>query len=145
MRPQKRGVQQHKKCFKYIETQHPKMSKDELYDVLSSIYEEKYSGSNEIVLYYRMLIRSPDSSQAKVLEAYYKLLKFWKVSDQGRTPRLIPEQNEETNEKIENRKGAPSENKGIRLFTLLTLKSTILRTCTHEHRAVNLLIVYIGI
>jgi hypothetical protein len=121
------------------------MSKDNLYDVLKSIYEEKYSGSNKIVLYYRMLIRSPDSSQAKVLEAYYKLLKFWKVSDQGRTPRLIPEQNEETNEKIENRKGAPSENKGIRLFTLLTLKSTILRTCTHEHRAVNLLIVYIGI
>ena len=69
-------MQQHKKCFKYIETQHPNMSRDELRDVLNSIDEDKYSGNKKIVLYYRTLIRSPDSSQAKVLKVYYKLLQF---------------------------------------------------------------------
>jgi hypothetical protein len=124
MRLQKRGMRQYKKCLKYIETQHPNMSRDELYDVLNSIYEEKYSGSNKIVVYYQTLIRSPDSSQAKVLKVYYKLLQFWKVSDQGRTPRLVPEQNEESNEKIKYRQGTPPENKGMRLFTLLPVKSS---------------------
>jgi hypothetical protein len=123
-RLQKRGVRQYKKCFKYIKTQHPNMSRDELHDVLNSIYEEKYSGSNEIVLYYRMLIRSPDSSQAKVLKVYYKLLQFWKASDQGRTPRLVPEQNDKFNEKIKDRQGTSPENKGMRLFTLLPVKSS---------------------
>jgi len=84
MRLQKKGMRQYKKCLKYIETQHPNMSRDELYDVLNSIYEEKYIVSNKIVLYYRTLIRSPDSCQAKVLKVYYKLLQFWKASDQGR-------------------------------------------------------------
>jgi len=124
MRLQKRGMRQHKKCLKYIETQHPNMSRDELHDVLKSIYEEKYSGSNKIVLHYRALISSPDSSQAKVLKAYYKLLMFWKASVQGRTPRLVPEQNEEFNEKKKNRQGTPPENKGMRLFTLLPVKSS---------------------
>ncbi len=50
------------------------MLKDKLYDVLKSIYEEKYSGSNKIVLYYRTLIRSPDSSQAKVLKVSFNVL-----------------------------------------------------------------------
>jgi hypothetical protein len=124
MRPQKRGMRQYKKCLKYIETQHPNMSRDELYDVLNSIYEEKYSGSNKIVLHYRTLIRSPDFCQAKVLNVYYKLLQFWKVSDQGRTPRLVPEQNEKSNEKIKYRQGTPPENKGMQLFTLLPVKSS---------------------
>ena len=79
------------------------MSRDELYDVLNSIYEEKYSGSNKIVLYYRTLIKSPDSCQAKVLKVYYKLLQFWKASDQGRTPRLVPEQNEISNKNIKDK------------------------------------------
>jgi len=30
---------------------------------------------------------------------------FWKASDQGRTPRLVPEQNEEFNEKKKTDKG----------------------------------------
>jgi hypothetical protein len=124
MRPQKKGMQQYKKCLKYIKTQHPNMLRDELYDVLKSIHEEKYSGSNKIVLYYRMLIRSPDSSQAKLLKVYYKLLMFWKALDQGRTPRLVPEQNEESNAKRKNRQGTPPEHKGMRLFTLLPVKSS---------------------
>jgi hypothetical protein len=105
MRLQKKGMRQYKKCLKYIETQHPNMLRDELYDVLNSIYEEKYIGSNKIVLYYQMLIRSPDSCQAKVLKVYYKLLQFWKASDQGRTPRLVPEQNEISNKNIKDRQG----------------------------------------
>jgi hypothetical protein len=124
MHPQKKGMQQYKKCLKYIEAQHPNMSKDKLYEVLNSIYEEKYIGSNKIVLHYRTLIRSPDSSQAKVLKVYYKLLQFWKALDQGRTPRLVPEQNDKFNEKIKYRQGTPPENKGMRLFTLLPVKSS---------------------
>ena len=71
-----------------------------------------------------MLIRSPDSCQAKVLKVYYKLQQFWKASDQGRTPRLVPEQNEESHEKINNRQGTPPENKGMWHFTLLPVKSS---------------------
>jgi hypothetical protein len=52
-----------------------------------------------------------------------KLLMFWKASDQGRTARLVSEQNEEFNEKIKDRQGTPLENKGMRLFTLLPMKS----------------------
>jgi hypothetical protein len=48
---------------------------------------------------------------------------FWKASDQGRTARLVSEQNEEFNEKIKDRQGTPLENKGMRLFTLLPMKS----------------------
>jgi hypothetical protein len=61
---------------------------------------------------------------AKVLKVYHKLLKFWKASDQGRTPRLVPGQNEESNAKINNRQGTPPENKGMQLFTLLPVKSS---------------------
>ncbi len=100
------------------------MSRDELCDLLNSFYEEKYSGSNKIVLHYGTLFRSPDSCQAKVLKVYYKLLQFWKVSDQGRTPRLVPEQNDKFNKKIKDRQGTPPENKGMRLFTLLPVKSS---------------------
>jgi hypothetical protein len=109
MHPWKKGMGLYKKCLKYIETQQPNLSRDKLHDVLKSMYEENYSGSDRIVLYYQKLIRSPDFSQeagvremhaGKVLKVYYKLLKFWKASDQGRTPRLIPEQNEESNEKV---------------------------------------------
>jgi peptide subunit release factor 1 (eRF1) len=99
------------------------MSRDELRDVLSSIYEEKYSGSNKIVLYYQKLIRSPDSSQAKVLKVYQKLLMFGKALDQGRTPRLVSEQIKELNVKIKERQRMPPENKGMRLFMLLAVKS----------------------
>jgi hypothetical protein len=63
-----------------------------------------------------------NSSQAKALKVYYKLLQYWKVSDQGRTPRLVPEQNDKLNEKIKDRQGTPPENKGMRLFMLLPVK-----------------------
>jgi hypothetical protein len=41
MCPQKRGMRLYKKCLKYIKTQQPNLSRDELHDVLKSIYEEK--------------------------------------------------------------------------------------------------------
>jgi len=49
---QKRGMQLFKKCLKYIEAQHPNILKEELCNVVKSIYEKMYSGSNQIVLYY---------------------------------------------------------------------------------------------
>jgi len=49
---QRKGMRQYKKCLKYIEAQHPNMLRDELCDVVKSIYEDKYSGSNKIVLHY---------------------------------------------------------------------------------------------
>jgi hypothetical protein len=49
---------------------------------------------------------------------------FWKAYDQGRTPRLDPEQNKESNEMIKYRQGTPPENKGMWLFTLLPVKSS---------------------
>jgi hypothetical protein len=124
-----------KKCLKYIQTQH---ARDKLHDVLNSFYEEKYSGSDRIVLYYQKLIRSPGSSQeagvremhpAKLLKVYYKLLMFWKALDQGRTPRLVSEQNEESNAKIKNRQGTHLGNKGMHLFTLLSVKSSFTMSC----------------
>ncbi len=50
--PQERGMQLFKKCLKYIEAQHPNILKEELCNVVKSIYEKMYSGSNQIVLYY---------------------------------------------------------------------------------------------
>jgi hypothetical protein len=66
--PTEEGDATVQECLIHIKTQHPNMSRDELHDVLKSIYEEKYSGSNKIVLYYPKLIRSLDSSKAKVLK-----------------------------------------------------------------------------
>jgi hypothetical protein len=101
------------------------MSRDELRDVLSSIYEEKYSGSNKIVLYYQKLIRSPDSSQAKVLKVYQKLLKFGKASDQGRTPRLVSEQIKEFNVKIKDRQGTPPGEQGDAALHIVTCEELL--------------------
>jgi hypothetical protein len=122
---QKKGMRLYKKCLKYIETQHQNMSRDELRDVLSSIYEEKYSGSNKIVLYYQKLIRSPDSSQAKVLKVYQKLLKFGKASDQGRTPRLVSEQIKEFNVKIKDRQGTPPGEQGDAALHIVTCEELL--------------------
>jgi acetoin utilization deacetylase AcuC-like enzyme len=40
----------YKWCSKYIQKLHPKLSKGEVYEVMKGIYEEKYSGSDPIVL-----------------------------------------------------------------------------------------------
>jgi hypothetical protein len=82
----------------------------------------------------------------KVLKVYYKFLKFWKASDQGRTPRLIPEQNEESNEKIKNRQGTPLENKGMQLFMLLPVKSsfTMSNILIDRKAIMDLILVYKG-
>jgi hypothetical protein len=40
----------YKWCSKYIQKLYPKLSKGEVYDIMKGIYEEKYSGSNQIVL-----------------------------------------------------------------------------------------------
>ena len=46
----------YKWCSKYIQKLYPKLSKGEVYDVMKGIYEEKYSGSNQIVLDFRKLL-----------------------------------------------------------------------------------------
>jgi hypothetical protein len=40
----------YKRCSKYIQKLYPELSKGEVYDIMKGIYEEKYSGSNKIVL-----------------------------------------------------------------------------------------------
>jgi len=118
---QKRGMQLLQKCLKFIEKQHPNLSKEELRDVMKNIYEEKYSGSNKLVLYYQHLMRCPESSQGagvremhltKRLKVDQKLLKFCKESDQGRRSKHVTEK-KESDEKMENRHRTPPENKGL--------------------------------
>ena len=46
----------YKRCSKYIQKLYPKLSKGEVYDVMKGIYEEKYSGSNQIVLDFQRLL-----------------------------------------------------------------------------------------
>jgi hypothetical protein len=46
----------HKWCSKYIQKLYPKLSKGKVYDIMKEIYEEKYSGSNKIVLDFRKLL-----------------------------------------------------------------------------------------
>jgi hypothetical protein len=43
-------------CSKYIQKLYPNLSKGEVYDIMKGIYEEKYSGSNKIVLDFRRLL-----------------------------------------------------------------------------------------
>jgi len=40
----------YKQCSKYIQKLYPKLTKGGVYNVMKGIYEEKYSGSNQIVL-----------------------------------------------------------------------------------------------
>jgi hypothetical protein len=77
------------------------------------------------VLYYQKLIRSPDSSQAKVLKVYQKLLKFGKASDQGRTPRLVSEQIKEFNVKIKDRQGTPPGEQGDAALHIVTCEELL--------------------
>jgi hypothetical protein len=39
----------YKRCSKYIQKLYPKLNKGEVYDIMKGIYEEKYSGNNQIV------------------------------------------------------------------------------------------------
>ena len=46
----------YKRCSKYIQKLYPKLSKGDVYYIMKGIYEEKYSGSNKIVLdFWRLL------------------------------------------------------------------------------------------
>jgi hypothetical protein len=52
---------------------HPKLSKEEVHDVMKGIYDDIYSGSNRKVLLYRELIRNQVFTQgAGVMETHLK-------------------------------------------------------------------------
>jgi hypothetical protein len=51
--------------------QHPNLVKEEVHDIMKSIYNEKYCRSNQIVLHYWELIRNQASTQgAGVMETH---------------------------------------------------------------------------
>jgi hypothetical protein len=93
MHLQKRGLRLYKRCFNKIEKEHPKLSKEEVHDVMEGIYDEVYSGNNSIVIQYRDLVKNQVTTQgagvmdthlAKVLKVYQKRLSYWKETDQRR-------------------------------------------------------------
>jgi hypothetical protein len=75
----------YKRCSKYIQKLYPKLSKGEVYDVMKGIYEEKYSGSNQIVLDFRRLLgdkaptdRVIEKNPTNVLKVYKDILRHYK-------------------------------------------------------------------
>jgi hypothetical protein len=71
----------YKRCSKYIQKLYPKLSKGEVYDIMKGIYEEKYSGSNQIVLDFRKLLgdqvptnRVIEKNPTNVLKVYKDIL-----------------------------------------------------------------------
>jgi hypothetical protein len=67
-------MQLYKQCFNCIEKQHPKLSKDQVHNVMKVIYDEVYSGGNSIVLHYQYLIRNQVFTQgAGVMEMHLVL------------------------------------------------------------------------
>jgi hypothetical protein len=75
----------YKQCSKYIQKLYPKLSKGEVYDIMKGIYEEKYSGSNQIVLDFRRLLgdqaptdRVIEKNPTNVLKVYKDILRYYK-------------------------------------------------------------------
>jgi hypothetical protein len=69
MHSQKRVMRLYKQYFNCIKKQHPKLSKDEVHDVMEGIYNEVFSGGNSIVLHYQDLVKNQVSTQgAGVME-----------------------------------------------------------------------------
>jgi hypothetical protein len=75
----------YKWCSKYIQKIYPKLSKGEVYDIMKGIYEEKYSGSNKIVLDFRKLLgdQAPtnpviEKNPTNVLKVYKDKLRYYK-------------------------------------------------------------------
>jgi hypothetical protein len=71
----------YKQCSKYIQKLYPKLSKGEVYDIMKGIHEEKYSGSNKIVLDFQRLSgdQAPtdwviEKNPTKVLKVYKDIL-----------------------------------------------------------------------
>ncbi len=136
-RSQKRGLRRYKRCFNIIEKEHPQLSKEEVHNVMEGIYDEVYSGNNSIVIQYQDLVKNQETTQgtgvmdthvAKVLKVYQKRLSKWKETDQRRWLKQTVEkttEKKESDEKVGTKtpKTVP-ENKGMRLFTLLPVKSS---------------------
>jgi hypothetical protein len=136
-RLQKRGLRLYKRCFNKIEKEHPTLSKEEVHNVMEGIYDEVYSGNNSIVIQYRDLVKNQVTTQgagvmdthlAKVLKVYQKRLSKWKEKDQRRRLKQIaektPEEKESDEKVVKKTPKTVPENKGMRLFTLLPVKSS---------------------
>jgi hypothetical protein len=68
----------YKRCSKYIQKLYPKLSKGEVYDIMKGIYEEKYSGSNKIVLDFRKLLRDQAPTNWVIAKNPTNVLKVYK-------------------------------------------------------------------
>jgi len=68
----------YKQCSKYIQKLYPKLSKGEVYDIMKGIYEEKYSGSNKIVLDFQKLLRDQAPTDWVIVKNPTNVLKVYK-------------------------------------------------------------------
>jgi hypothetical protein len=82
----------YKQCSKYIQKLHPKLSKGEAYEVMKGIYEEKYSGSNLIVLELQKFLgdqvptaKAIERNPTNVLRVYKQILKYYKEYEEKKT------------------------------------------------------------
>jgi hypothetical protein len=130
----------YKWCSKYIQKLHPKLSKGGVYDIMKGIYDEKYSGSDQIVLDFRKFW----GNQVPTTKGYREDLDECTQGVQGDI-RVIQEVWEkkttdhwrETNKRMRSKHIAEKkecveikilkpiqESKGVRLFTLLPVKNS---------------------
>jgi hypothetical protein len=83
----------YKRCSKYIQKLHPKLSKGEVYEVMNGIYEEKYSGDDLMVLEFRKLLgdqaptaKAIEKNPTNVLRVYRQILQYYKAYEEKKTP-----------------------------------------------------------
>jgi hypothetical protein len=83
----------YKQRFKYIQNLRPKLSKGKVYDIMKGIYNEKYSGSNLIVLELQKLLgdqvpttKAIVRNPMNVLRVYREILKYYKEYEEKKTP-----------------------------------------------------------
>jgi acetoin utilization deacetylase AcuC-like enzyme len=65
-------------CSKYIQKLYPKLSKGDVYYIMKGIYEEKYSGNNQIVLDFRKLLRDQAPTDRVIEKNPTNVLKVYK-------------------------------------------------------------------
>jgi hypothetical protein len=82
----------YKWCSKYNQKLHPKLPKGQVYEVMKGIYEEKYAGSNLIVLEFRKLLgdqaptaKAIEKNPTNVLRVYKQILQYYKEYEEKKT------------------------------------------------------------
>ena len=71
----------YKRCCKYIQDLNPNLTKQDIYNVMVGIYEKNYSGNNQVVLQFCILLRNQvlidvviESDASNILKAYQDIL-----------------------------------------------------------------------